>query len=92
MINDNSKPVFLKEIYFDEISGKIKIHDSNNNDYECNLYGEKLTKFLPNLTGFIGFNERKDLKQFENPITLDKTDQIYHPQKSIFIFLSILIF
>jgi len=86
MINDNSKLLFLKEIFFDEVSGKIKILDSNNNEYECNLYGEKITKFLPNITGFIGFNERNELKHFDNPITFDKSNQIYHPQKSIFIF------
>lgn len=85
MINDNTKPVFFKEIYFDEVSGKIKILDSNDNEYECNLYGEKLTKFLPNLTGFIGFNERKELNNFDNPITFDKSNQIYHPQKSNFL-------
>ena len=85
MIKDEPRPLFLKEIYIDEVTGKIKIHDSNNNDYECNLYGEKLIKFLPDLSGFIGFNERNNLKQFENPITFDKSNQIYHPQKCIIL-------
>lgn len=87
MHQGSSTTVFLKEIYFEEVSGKIKIHDSNNNDYECNMYGEKLTKYLPNLTGFIGFKERKELNQFENPVTFDKSNQIYHPQKSTFLFI-----
>lgn len=81
-MNDDSKPLFIKEIYFDDVSGKIIIHDSDNNDYECNLYGEKVTKFLPNVTGFVGIHERKELKHFDKPITFDKSNQIYHPQKS----------
>jgi len=81
-MTDKTKPVFLREIYFDERTGKIKIHDSENNDYECNLYGEKVCQFLPNVTGFAGFKERKEMKQFEGQLMVDKSKQNYHPQKS----------
>ncbi len=82
-MKEELKPVFLKEIYFDEITGKIIIHDSNNNDYECNLYGEKITKFLPNVTGLLNFKERNEKKHYINIVSDDDSRKIYHPQKSI---------
>lgn len=90
-MTEDSKGVFIKELYIDDNTGKILIHDSNNNDYECNLYGNKMTKFLPNLTGFIGSKERKNMNHFDKPIINDKSKDNYHPQKSnfrkFFIFL-----
>ena len=79
--NNNSHPI-LKEIYFDDIHGKIKIHDSKGDDYECNLYGEKITKFLPQITGFIDFKLRNEMGHFDYPIIKDESSKIYHPQKS----------
>ena len=71
---------FIKELYFDDISGKVMIHDSNNNDYECNIYGEKLNKFLPNITGFISAEGRKELKINKSLDNKDETKDLYHPQ------------
>jgi hypothetical protein len=74
----------IKELYFDDFSGKIMIHDSYNNDYECNIYGEKLSKFLPNITGTLGAEERKKNKLNKSVDDKNKTKEYYHPQTTKF--------
>jgi hypothetical protein len=74
----------IKELYFDDFSGKIMIHDSNNNDYECNLYGEKISKFLPNITGCLDAVERNK-KNLNTSIEFkNESKEFYHPQSSKF--------
>jgi hypothetical protein len=43
----------FKQIYFDEDTGRLMLSDSDNNHYLCNIYGDKLTEFLPNVSGIM---------------------------------------
>ena len=42
----------IKNVYFDDESGKLYLIDNQNHQYLCDLFGRKKTKFLPNITGF----------------------------------------
>jgi hypothetical protein len=48
----------IRQIYFDENSGRLMLSDDNNNHYLCNLYGDKLTEFLPGVSGVVSQMER----------------------------------
>jgi hypothetical protein len=87
----NSNPLIkdtkIKQINFDQQSGKLMLYDSNNNHYECNVYGDHLHQFLPNISGIASSKERK-INDPTNPIFQEKkfTSKLYHPQKSIYLF------
>ncbi len=49
-----------KLIWFDENSGELVLNDGNNNQFKCNIYGDKLPEFLPEISGTASFKERKD--------------------------------
>jgi len=51
----------IKQIWFEENTGKTKLFRSDNISYNANLYGDKLSEFLPNVSGVIGFNNRKSI-------------------------------
>jgi len=51
----------IKQIWFEENTGKTKLFRSDNVSYNCNIYGDKLSEFLPNVSGVIGFKNRKDI-------------------------------
>jgi hypothetical protein len=67
-----------KQITVDEQTGKLILSDSNNNHYKCNIYGDKLTEFLPYISGTITRQERKQLlnwkldKSYENPKVINQ--------------------
>jgi hypothetical protein len=48
----------IKQIYFDENTGRLMLSDNDNNHYLCNLYGDKLTEFLPGVSGIASQRER----------------------------------
>src|SRR5690348_9224895 len=48
----------IKQIYFDEDSGKLMLSDDDNNHYLCNIYGNKLTEFTPGKSGCLSREER----------------------------------
>jgi len=71
-----------KQIYFDENSGHLKIIDNHNNNYECNIYGDKKPQFLPDITGFANVDDRKKLGQtFDSKFKLDPS--LYRTQTCI---------
>jgi hypothetical protein len=76
----NKQKVF-KQIGFDDITGKIFLVDFDNNSYECNLYGEKIPKFLPNITGFSSYRERLESGNIKNK-TFNIDRKLYRPQSS----------
>jgi hypothetical protein len=71
----------IKQIYFEEISGKLIILDTSENSYECDIYGDKKSQFLPNITGFSSYNKRKEMGQEMNLKNKFKST-IYRPQTS----------
>lgn len=50
-----------KLIWFDEVSGDLFLYDELNNPFKCNIYGDKLPTFLPNISGASSFKERKEI-------------------------------
>jgi hypothetical protein len=48
----------IKQIYFDEDTGKLMLSDGDNHHYLCNIYGDKLTEFIPNVSGCLTREER----------------------------------
>jgi hypothetical protein len=73
----------FKQIYFNELSGKLSIIDSQNNFCECNVYGEKKPHFLNGVTG-TNKNERTHLSKNYN-----LQGEFYNPQTSKLINLMI---
>ena len=49
-----------KLIWFDEVSGDLFLFDETNNPFKCNIYGDKLPTFLPDISGSSSFKERKE--------------------------------
>lgn len=87
MVNIDETHSKIKQIYFEENSGKIFLFDNHNNTYECNIYGDKCVKFLPGITGFANFSERK--QQFEETLpqmNFNYDTKLYRPQQSNIIF------
>ena len=69
----------FKQIYFDEISGNLMILDTTDNYYQCNIYGEKKSEFLPNVTGYDA-SQRMDIK-----LNTNFKSSLYNPQKGIIL-------
>ena len=59
---EDSTSSLIKNIYKDDDTGKIILTDFNNNQYESDIFGRKLTTFLPKITGIMRGNERKMAK------------------------------
>lgn len=77
--------ITYKQIYFDENSGLLKIIDNQNNNYECNIYGDKKPQFLPDITGFANVDQRKKLGQpFDTNFKLDNS--LYRTQTCNYLF------
>jgi hypothetical protein len=66
----------FKQIYFNELSGNLSIIDSDNNNYECNIYGDKKPNFLPDVSG-TNTNKRRGLS-----INYAYEGNFYNPQTS----------
>ena len=49
---ENKNPIY-KNICYEMDTNKLMINDSENNQYLCDVFGRKITKFLPNITGSI---------------------------------------
>jgi hypothetical protein len=71
----------IKQIYFDEITGKLVILDSNENSYQCDIYGDKKPQFLPYVSGYANYTERKE-KGLELNLKTKFNDTMYRPQTS----------
>lgn len=48
----------MKQIWENERTGALILSDSSNNHYKCNIYGDKLTEFLPGISGTASYQER----------------------------------
>jgi len=48
----------VKQIIFNEESGRLILSDDNNNHYLCDIYGKKKPCFLPDITGCLNNKER----------------------------------
>ena len=55
--------MIIKEIYFDNDTGKLTLLTSDNNHFLCNLYGNPVIKFYPNITGIANGKQRKEFPQ-----------------------------
>ena len=71
----------IKQIYLDENSNRIFIFDNQNNSYECNLYGDKLPKYLPEITGRANFQKREEKNQIMK-LNFETNKCLYRPQTS----------
>lgn len=71
----------VKQIIFDEQTGRLILSDNNNNHYFCDIYGRKKTTFLPYISGHCTYKERlgkllNSLDTVERPI--DSFDKFKH--------------
>jgi hypothetical protein len=48
----------VKQIIFNEESGRLILSDDNNNHYICDIYGKQKPCFLPDITGCLNNKER----------------------------------
>ena len=55
--------MIIKEIYFDNDTGKLTLFTSDNNHFLCNLYGNTVIKFYPNITGIANAKQRNESSQ-----------------------------
>ena len=55
--------MIIKEIYFDNNTGKLTLFTSGNNHFLCNLYGNPVIKFYPNITGVANAKQRNESSQ-----------------------------
>ena len=49
-----------KLIWFDEVKGDLILNDGNNRQFKCNIFGDKIPQFLPEISGTASFKERKE--------------------------------
>ena len=68
----------FKNLYKDDNTGKIIVTDCNNNKYESDIFGRKLKKFLPKITGVIPGSAREKiiLKKNKNHSTFPSNNNI----------------
>ena len=62
---ENKNPIH-KNICYEMDTNKLMINDSENNQYLCDIFGRKITKFLPNITGSINRYKCPSLFQGNN--------------------------
>jgi hypothetical protein len=67
----------IKQIYFDEDTGKLMLSDDNNNHFMCNIYGDKLTEFIPGVSCILTQKERGN--RFVNPDRYKLSEKAYLP-------------
>ena len=73
----------IKNLCYDDETGKLYLVDNKNRHYLCDLFGRKKTKFLPNVTGFP--NTRNSSLNYLYPTERSKTKiesskfQSYYP-------------
>ena len=51
----------IKHLCYNPDNGRLILSDNKNNHYLCDIYGNKKTKFLPNVTGIVSYQTRKNL-------------------------------
>ena len=54
---------YIKNLCYDTDSGKITINDSENNIYKSDIFGRKIPKFLPHITGLKNRYNKNELEQ-----------------------------
>jgi hypothetical protein len=68
----------IKQINFNQLTGKLILSDDMDNHYFCDIYGNQLKKFLPGITGSPNNStKRKDL--FDISEGRDNRSNIYAP-------------
>ena len=54
---------YIKNLCYDTDTGKITINDSENNIYKSDIFGRKIPKFLPHITGLKNRYNKNELEQ-----------------------------
>lgn len=49
--NEQNEHKYTKNICYDIDNGKLTINDSENNEYKSDIFGRKIPRFLPNISG-----------------------------------------
>jgi len=71
----------FKQIIYDEMTGTLNLIDDCNNSHQCNIYGERSSRFLPNVTGFASYKQRKNYN-LHREIKSECEGSLYRPQNS----------
>ena len=63
--NKENEYNYIKNICYNMDNGKLTINDSKNKEYKSDIYGRKIPRFLPNITGQHNryFNDNNDNNQ-----------------------------
>lgn len=71
----------IKQICFDEDTGRLIMSDSNNNHYLCDIYGRHKLVFLPNVTGMMTGVQRNKKNELQLNLSKSKSqkDIQYYP-------------
>ena len=67
--NNNSEEPIIRNFCYDNDSGNLMIHDSNNNHYKVDIFGRKKINFLPEISGSVNRYEKKNN---QSPIKTNK--------------------
>ncbi len=60
--NNNIKEgnhLLIRTLYKDYDTDQMKITDNQNHNYVTDIYGRKIVRFLPNISGMLSSNERE---------------------------------
>ena len=49
--NEQNEHKYTKNLCYDIDNGKLTINDSENNEYKSDIFGRKIPRFLPNISG-----------------------------------------
>ncbi len=72
----------IKQIEYNEETGKLYLIDFNNDLIECNIFGEKIPQFHMNIAGTSNYSKR--LKNNYNIEELNLEPDVYFPKKNKF--------
>jgi hypothetical protein len=65
----------FKQIFFDDITGEIMLVDENHN-YLCDIYGDKVSSFKPNITGYCNYKQLIEHYSSDPNLTIEKNQLI----------------
>ena len=80
-LSADNKNLLYKKLYRDDDTGKLILTDSNNHKYETDIFGRKITLFLPHISGVKSGYERAQLKY--NSTSPSYENGIIHLKKSM---------
>ena len=75
----------IKQLYRDDDKAKNFISDYNNNINETDIYGRKVSNFLPKITGFMSGEERRKINTIKSQNNYDSpsnNNRINHSNKN----------